>query len=70
MQDASRLVLESDPDFTAATAIQAAWKGFLVRLLVRKKRRAAVILREKREGKWRQQRAVVGKQVSLIDLRG
>lgn len=63
--DASRLVLEGDPCFTAATAIQAAWRGFTARLGIRKRRRAAVALRRKREGKWRQQRGVVGKRVSV-----
>lgn len=63
--DASRLVLEGHPRFTAATAIQAAWRGFTARLGMRKRRRAAAALRRKREGKWRQQRGVVGKRVSV-----
>ena len=63
--DASRLVLEGDPLFSAATAIQAAWRGFVERLRARKRRRAAAALRRKREGKWRQQRGVVGKQLSV-----
>lgn len=64
-RDASLLVLEGRPSFTAATTIQAGWRGFVVRLARRKKRRADVVLRRKREGKWRQQRGVVGKQVSV-----
>lgn len=63
--DASRLVLEGDPRFTAATAIQAAWRGFTARLGIRKRRRAEAALRRKREGKWRQQRGVVGKRMSV-----
>lgn len=66
MQDASRLVLESEPGFKAAKAVQAAWRGFVVRLALRKRRRATAALRRKRDGKWRQQRGVVGKQVSHI----
>lgn len=65
LPDASRLVLEGDPGFAAATAIQAAWRGFVTRMALRKRRRAAAALRRKREGKWRQQRGVVGKQVSV-----
>lgn len=65
LPDASRLVLEADPSFTAITTIQAAWRGFVERLGIRKRRRAAAALRRKREGKWRQQRGVVGKQVSV-----
>ena len=65
LPDASRLVLEGNPDFTAATAIQAAWRGFMTRLGARKRRRAAAALRRKREGKWRKQRGVVGKRVSV-----
>lgn len=63
--DASRLVLEGDHHFTAATAIQATWRGFMARLGIRKHRRAAAALSRKREGKWRQQRGVVGKRVSV-----
>lgn len=63
--DASRLILEGNPLFTAATTIQAAWRGFVARLGIRKRRRAEVALRKKREGKWRQQRGVVGKQVGV-----
>ena len=63
--DASRLVLEGDPLFTAAAAIQAAWRGFIERLRIRKRRRTAEALRRKREGKWRQQRGVVGKKVAV-----
>lgn len=62
--DASRLVLEGDPHFAAAAQVQAVWRGFVARLGLRRKRRAAAALRRKREGKWRQQRGVVGKQVS------
>lgn len=63
--DASRLVLEDDPQFVAASAIQAVWRGYIARLALRKRRRAAVALRRKREGKWRQQRGVVGKQKAV-----
>ena len=65
LPDASRLVLEGEPGFAAATAIQAAWRGFITRIGVRKRRRAAAALRRKREGKWRQQRGVVGKRLSV-----
>lgn len=65
LPDASRLVLEGDPKFTSATAIQAAWRGFVARLGIRKRRRAAAALRRKREGKWRKQRGVVGKRVAV-----
>lgn len=65
LPDASRLVLEGDSGFAAATAIQAAWRGFMTRIGVRKRRRAAAALRRKREGKWRQQRGVVGKRLSV-----
>lgn len=65
LPDASRLVLEGDPRFTAAMAIQAAWRGFIARMSTRKRRRAAAALRRKREGKWRQQRGVVGKRVAV-----
>ncbi len=65
LSDASRLVLEGNPGFTAATAIQAAWRGFITRLGARKRQRAAMALRRKREGKWRKQRGVVGKRVSV-----
>ncbi|CAN0018446.1 unnamed protein product [Ectocarpus sp. 6 AP-2014] len=65
LPDASRLVLEGDPKFTSATAIQAAWRGFFARLSIRKRRRAAAALRRKREGKWRKQRGVVGKRVAV-----
>lgn len=63
IQDASRLALENEPSFKAATAIQAAWKNFVRRLALKKRRRATAALRRKREGKWRKQRGVVGKQV-------
>ncbi|CAB1113397.1 unnamed protein product [Ectocarpus sp. CCAP 1310/34] len=65
LPDASRLVLEEDPKFTSATAIQAAWRGFFARLSIRKRRRAAAALKRKREGKWRKQRGVVGKRVAV-----
>lgn len=65
LPDASQLVLEGEPGFAAATAIQAAWRGFITRVGIRKRRRAAVALRRKREGKWRQQRGIVGKRVSI-----
>ncbi|CAM9304017.1 unnamed protein product, partial [Ectocarpus sp. 12 AP-2014] len=65
LPDASRLVLEGDPKFTSATAIQAAWRGFFARLSIRKRRRAAAALKRKREGKWRKQRGVVGKRVAV-----
>ncbi|CAM9115968.1 unnamed protein product [Ectocarpus sp. 13 AM-2016] len=65
LPDASQLVLEGDPKFTSATAIQAAWRGFFARLGIRKRRRAAAALKRKREGKWRKQRGVVGKRVAV-----
>lgn len=63
--NASQLVLEETALFTSARAIQAFWRGFIVRLMIRKRRRVAAALRKKREGKWRQQRAVVGKHVAV-----
>lgn len=65
LPDASQLVLEGEPGFAAATTIQAAWRGFMTRIGVRKRRRAAAALRRKREGKWRQQRGIVGKRLSV-----
>lgn len=63
--NASQLVLEETALFTSARAIQACWRGFIVRLMARKRRRVAAALRKKREGKWQQQRTVVGKQVAV-----
>lgn len=65
LPDASHLVLEGEPGFAGATAIQAAWRGFITRMGLRKSRRAAAALRKKREGKWRKQRGVVGKRLSV-----
>lgn len=62
---ASQLVLEEAALFTSARTIQVLWRGFIVSLRARKRRRLAAVLRRKREGKWRQQRAVVGKQVAV-----
>lgn len=63
--DASRLVFDGDPLSASATTIQAGWRGFISRLEGRKRRRVAAALRRKREGKWRQQRGVIGKQVPV-----
>ena len=63
--DLSQLVLERNALSISAMTIQAAWRGFLIRLEIRKRKRAVAALRKKRESKWRQQRGVVGKQVAV-----